>query len=111
MVFKLEVLAHFVPNLAYPKDVISNSYACFPLENLREQSLHLLYFQNVFVILYFSLFLIPVGAKFKRVGSKVKVIINDVIKPNVIIQPKSIIGFMPLKIKDNLSWKFYRSYC
>ena len=41
-----------------------------------------------------------VGAKFKRVGNKVKVITNDVIKPNVIIQPKSIIGFMPLKIKD-----------
>ena len=41
-----------------------------------------------------------VDVKFKRVGSKVKVIINDVIKPNVIIQPKSIIGFIPLKIKD-----------
>src|SRR6056300_1909516 len=40
------------------------------------------------------------GAKFKRVGSKVKVIINEVIKPNVIIQPKSIIGLMPLKIRD-----------
>ena len=41
-----------------------------------------------------------VGAKFKRVGSKVKVIMNDVIKPKVIIHPKSIIGLIPLKIKD-----------
>ena len=40
------------------------------------------------------------GAKFKSVGSKVKVIIKDVIKPKVIIQPKSIIGLIPLKIKD-----------
>ena len=29
-----------------------------------------------------------------------KVIINDVIKPKVIIQPKSIIGLISLKIKD-----------
>jgi hypothetical protein len=28
------------------------------------------------------------------------VIINEVTKPNVIIQPKSIIGLMPLKIRD-----------
>ena len=31
---------------------------------------------------------------------RVKVIIKDVINPKVIIQPKSIIGFIPLKIKD-----------
>ena len=42
----------------------------------------------------------PVEVKLKRVGSKVKVIIKDVIKPKVIIQPKSIIGFISLKIKD-----------
>ena len=41
-----------------------------------------------------------VGAKFKRVGRRVKVMINDVINPKVIIQPKSIIGLIPLKIKD-----------
>ena len=41
-----------------------------------------------------------VGAKFKRVGRRVKVIIKDVINPKVIIQPKSIIGFIPLKIRD-----------
>ena len=40
------------------------------------------------------------GAKFKRVGSKVKVIINDVIYPKVSIHPKSIIGVIPLKIRD-----------
>ena len=38
--------------------------------------------------------------KFNIVGNKVKVIINEVIKPKVIIQPKSIIGFISLKIKD-----------
>ena len=29
-----------------------------------------------------------------------KVIKNDVIRPKVIIHPKSMIGLMPLKIKD-----------
>ena len=38
--------------------------------------------------------------KFNNVGSKVKVTIKDVNKPNVIIQPKSIIGFISLKIND-----------
>ena len=42
----------------------------------------------------------PVEVKLKRVGSKVKVIIKDVIKPKVIIQPKSIMGLISLKIKD-----------
>ena len=41
-----------------------------------------------------------VGTKFKRVGRRVKVIIKDVINPKVIIQPKSLIGLIPLKIKD-----------
>ena len=40
------------------------------------------------------------GTKLIKAGSSVKVIINDVIKPRVIIQPKSIIGFISLKIKD-----------
>ena len=40
------------------------------------------------------------GAKFKNVGNKVKVIINEVIRPKVIIHPKSIIGLISLKIKD-----------
>ncbi|MDC3186550.1 hypothetical protein OA962_01030 [Candidatus Pelagibacter sp.] len=40
------------------------------------------------------------GAKFKKVGNKVKVIINEVIRPKVIIHPKSIIGLISLKIKD-----------
>ena len=38
--------------------------------------------------------------KFSIVGNKVNVIINEAIKPNVIIHPKSIIGFISLKIKD-----------
>ena len=38
--------------------------------------------------------------KFKSVGSKVNVITKDVIKPNVIIHPKSMIGFISLNIKD-----------
>ena len=41
-----------------------------------------------------------VGVKFNKVGRRVKVIINDVINPRVIIQPKSIIGFISLKIRD-----------
>jgi hypothetical protein len=38
--------------------------------------------------------------KLSRVGSKVNVIIKEVINPKVIIHPKSIIGLMPLNIKD-----------
>ena len=37
---------------------------------------------------------------FKIDGSKVKVIIKETKRPKVIIQPKSIIGFMPLNISD-----------
>ena len=36
----------------------------------------------------------------KRVGKRVKVIKNEVIKPNVIIHPKSIIGLISLNIKE-----------
>ena len=38
--------------------------------------------------------------KFKRVGSNEKVITKDVINPRVIIQPKSMIGFISLNIND-----------
>ena len=38
---------------------------------------------------------------FSNVGIKKKVISIDTIKPKVIIQPKSIIGFMPLNQKIN----------
>ena len=38
--------------------------------------------------------------KFKIVGNNKNVTMNDVIKPNVIIHPKSMIGFISLKIKD-----------
>ena len=38
--------------------------------------------------------------KLRRVGNNVKVIKKEVIKPIVIIQPKSIIGFISLNIKD-----------
>ena len=40
------------------------------------------------------------GTKFINVGRSVKVIMNEVINPNVIIQPKSIIGFISLKISE-----------
>ena len=38
--------------------------------------------------------------KLSRVGSKVNVMIKEVINPKVIIHPKSIIGLMPLNTKD-----------
>ena len=41
------------------------------------------------------------GTKLIRVGSNVNVIKNEVINPKVIIHPKSIIGFISLKIKDS----------
>ena len=46
------------------------------------------------------IFTLLLDIKLNRVGSKVNVIIKEVINPKVIIQPKSIIGFMPLKTKD-----------
>ena len=58
---------------------------------------------SIDVILEFCSFfkdMFPVEVKLRRVGSNVKVIINDVIKPKVIIHPKSIIGLISLKIKD-----------
>ena len=50
--------------------------------------------------LYFVKEIFCFGTKLMRVGSNVKVTINEVISPSVIIQPKSIIGFISLKIKD-----------
>ena len=41
-----------------------------------------------------------VDKKFSNVGNKVNVIVKDIINPKVIIQPKSIIGFISLKIND-----------
>ena len=41
-----------------------------------------------------------VGTRFNKVGRRVKVMMNDVINPKVIIQPKSIIGLISLKIND-----------
>ena len=43
---------------------------------------------------------ISLGTKVIKDGNNVKVIINEIINPIVIIHPKSIIGFISLKIKD-----------
>ena len=54
------------------------------------------------VIIDFPLYLIstslPDEKIFKSEGNKRKVIKKDIIKPKVIIQPKSIIGLIPLNI-------------
>ena len=50
--------------------------------------------------LYSFIDIFSFGTKFIRVGSNVKVIMNEVIKPIVIIHPKSIIGFISLNIKE-----------
>ena len=55
------------------------------------------------VIIDFFFYLIStlsLDKKFNIVGNKEKVIINEVIKPKVIIHPKSIIGLISLIIKD-----------
>ena len=49
---------------------------------------------------YFFKKIFSLGTKLIRAGSKVKVIMNEVINPKVIIQPKSIIGFISLKTRD-----------
>ena len=49
----------------------------------------------------FSLMLTFISeTKLINVGNKLKVIMNETINPNVIIQPKSIIGFISLKINE-----------
>ena len=57
-----------------------------------------------FVIIDFSELLILISLsdekKFNKHGRSRKVTTNEIINPKVIIQPKSIIGLMPLKIKD-----------
>ena len=50
-------------------------------------------------------FLVMIGVlfllnKFKIAGSKVNVIVKETKRPSVIIQPKSIIGLIPLNIRD-----------
>ena len=50
--------------------------------------------------MYFFREIFSFGTKLIRVGSNVNVIRNEVINPKVIIHPKSIIGFISLKIKD-----------
>ena len=49
---------------------------------------------------YLFIEIFSLGTKLISAGSRVKVILNDVIKPKVIIQPKSIIGFISLNISD-----------
>ena len=54
----------------------------------------------IFELLSSLIFILLLDMKLKRVGSRLNVTMKDVIKPKVIIQPKSIIGLIPLKIKD-----------
>ena len=54
----------------------------------------------IFEFLFSSIFILSLETKFKRVGNKVNVIIKDVINPKVIIHPKSMMGLIPLNIKD-----------
>ena len=50
-------------------------------------------------VLSFIKVLLPF-TRLNRLGSNVKVIIKDVIKPKVIIKPKSMTGLISLKTKD-----------
>ena len=54
----------------------------------------------IFELLFSLIFMPLLDMKLKRAGSKVNVIIKDVINPKVIIQPKSTMGLIPLKTKD-----------
>ena len=65
----------------------------FPCETLLKKLVILDYF--ISFILSSSSF-----SKFKSDGNKKNVTVIETIKPKVIIQPKSIIGFIPLNIKD-----------
>ena len=52
---------------------------------------------DFFSFFQFIFFLLTI---FNTAGSKVKVIVMETKRPKVIIQPKSIMGFMPLNIKE-----------
>ena len=54
----------------------------------------------IFEFLFSLISILLFETKLKRVGSKVKVMMNDVINPKVIIHPKSMIGLIPLKTND-----------
>ena len=62
----------------------------------------MLIFDRCFVMLDFSslMSIFVNGKKLIKVGSNKNVTVKDTTKPNVIIQPKSIIGLIPLKIND-----------
>ena len=49
---------------------------------------------------FFNIYFIVVEKVFNSDGNNKKVIRNETIRPKVIIHPKSIIGLMPLNIKD-----------
>ena len=59
---------------------------------------------KAFVIFDFSVSLTSMSSLLanilNREGNKENVTIIEIVRPSVIIQPKSIIGLMPLKIKD-----------
>ena len=59
---------------------------------------------NADVIKDFSVSFMPISFSEERIliseGNNKNVTNKETIKPKVIIQPKSIIGFIPLKIKD-----------
>ena len=52
-------------------------------------------FSVLFILISFS-----VAKILSKVGKRIKVTINETVRPKVIIQPKSIIGFISLKIRD-----------
>ena len=73
----------------------------FTFLNFKKINTELFLIKNVFLKKSVTLiFILLSETNPKRVGSKVKVIIKDVISPKVIIHPKSIIGLIPLKTRD-----------
>ena len=88
---------------AFQKSNLSSCYILSDSKKIRN-----LYFiaidQSIDVIKDFSVSLIFISfskeKEFRREGKSRKVIRNETNKPKVIIQPKSIIGFIPLNIKE-----------
>ena len=73
--------------------VVIKMIGLFFIERLAKNSV-------IFELVCSFTFTSSVDKRFNSVGNNVNVIKKDVIKPNVIIHPKSIIGFISLKISD-----------
>ena len=86
--FEIPATLKIITNTVVPKIIFFLSIAKLPRKYVN------------FDLWSFFILIFELSIKFNKVGSSVNVIIKDVSNPIVIIQPKSMIGLISLKIKD-----------